>query len=247
MKNKIEKLKPPQRRPTRSFWRGLQDNMRTGYSMYKAFTSPVASARLAFNVANGMYNYGNADVSNEISDEIRAHARYANSAYVPWGERADELNDSTYRKELSNDEISVYTGKNGQHHISVRGTIPGGSDFSDDAAILSGGFDQGHSRVRDVLELIDELGADPQNSTLYGHSLGGSIATLASKATGIKSHNFNTGSSPFRSFDDENAHHYLVTGDPVSNTALGNIDSSRYTLFSRPKPDMNAHAIEQFM
>lgn len=197
---------------------------------------------------NGLYRYNTAAVDEGgITDDLRSKARFAQSAYLPWDSRDHEVNGATYRPELSNDEVAVYTDGDGKHHISVRGTVPGGSDFSDDAAILSGGFDVGHSRVQDILGLVNELNDDTGNMTLYGHSLGGSIATLASKATGIKSHNFNTGSSPFRSFDDPNAHHYFIRGDPVSNTALGNIDADRYTMFNAAKPELSSHTIDQFL
>jgi len=245
MAGRVGKAKD-QKRARRSFFSGAVDNVRTANAVWNMAMDPKVGATIGGNMLNSGIGYAMVDKRDGLDDEMRGRAKFAQAAYVPWKDRPDNINGAWYNIGKSNDEVAVYTDEKGNHHVASRGTVPGTSDFSDDAAIVASGFDKNHSRVQDVLGTIKDLHGDPTNTTLYGHSLGGSIASLASGETGIQSYNFNTGSSPLRGFDNANSHHFLIRGDPISNSALGNVDPSRMTLINRPNSSLDPHTINQF-
>lgn len=229
----------------RGFWSGVSDNFLTLLGARSTLSDPFLRHKLMYGAGSYAWGRMTSDVKDEIEKAVRHNARYAHAGYLPTDRRPMRIGDSVYDKDNSSDTIAVYR-EGDKFHVGLRGT-KNGTDVITDINVAGSGIPYDHSRVREVDDLLDRLNADPDNSTLYGHSLGGSIATRISQRRQIPSHNFNTGSTPLGAQTSPYSHHYVIDGDPISNSMIGNVPSSNIKLYGRSRPDRNAHTIDQFI
>jgi len=229
----------------RGWWSRFKDGVRTLNGYREMASDPFLSEKLMWGGAN--YAWGNYNTKRQatIPDEVRSKSRYAQSSYLKPESRPAMIGDAIYDSSLSDEQTAVYR-EGDRFHLGLRGTVLGADDLVSDMSIVNGTFDKNHSRVRETLDLLKAIGATPDNTTMYGHSLGGAIATEASAVTGIRSENFNTGVSPTRFSSNKYAHHHLIGGDYLSNSAIGNIPKEHMTVYEPRNPSKNAHTIDQF-
>ena len=154
-----------------------------------------------------------------------------------------------------------------QYAVAFKGTSLSGpttaSDLANDALILAGGetnpegvgnFDENTDFVKRFTNEV--AGGNAGQVTITGHSLGGTYAMQASKATGSKAIVYNPGVSPLSVADYysdpglSDIQIYRVAGDPVSTSAAllkpsGHIQS--HTIHKWHPPTTSAHALSNFL
>ena len=229
----------------RSMWSKFKDGIMTIHGMHKTARDPYLAyrgLRAAFNYARGRATTSRLDT---IPEDVRARSRYAQSSYVPVDKRAARLGNAVYLPGKSTDTVAVYRDGS-RYHVGIRGTTDGEDVISDINVAGSDGIQSNHSRVREVRDLLKDLGGNRDNTTLYGHSLGGSIATRVSGDTGVPSENFNTGASPFGAQGNKYSRHHLIDGDPISNASIGSLPADQVTVYGRSNKKRNPHTIDQF-
>lgn len=229
----------------RGWWARFRDGMRTLNGYRDMASDPYLQEKLLWRGAKYAVGSYRTKREAEIPDEVRGQSRYARVSYLPETTRPATIGDAVYEPALSSKKTAVYR-EGDRYHVGLRGTVLGAEDLISDMGIVNGSFDKNHTRVRETLDLLKTIGATPENTTMYGHSLGGAIATAASAETGIRSVNFNTGASPVRFSSNRHAHHHLIDGDFLSNSAIGNVPGGQVTVYTPRNPNKTAHTIDQF-
>lgn len=226
--------------------RGI-DGIRNTRQFISAILSPTVGPQLISNLARAAYRYNTIRRQATVPPNIQQIATICSAAYIARGQRPSQLLGAEYNKELSSDEIAVYV-MDDQWIIAVRGTVTSAFDMVDDLAIAAGGLSADSTRVNDLLKVIQKVKqAGARQIVLTGHSLAGAVCSIVTNITGIDSINFNIGSSPLGIGNISNrAQQHIISGDPISNTALGNMRGAQVVLYNIQKKHLNAHTIEQF-
>lgn len=228
----------------RGFWDRLKDGVLTIHGARNTVSDPFIGYKALRGVGGYVWGRTTTNRNNDIPLEVRNQARYAQASYLAPDQRAKRIDNAVYMGDLSSDTLAVYNDK-GRYHIGIRGTANREDVISDINVAGTSGIGSEHSRVREVRGLLNRIKGTPSNTTLYGHSLGGSIATRVSDDTHIRSENFNTGSTFLNTQGNKYARHHLIDGDPISNSAIGNLPSDQVRVYRRDKKH-NAHTLDQF-
>lgn len=210
--------------------------------------NPVNRLRMAANIGRTGYRMVTTKRTSKVPDNVRQHARFAEASYTPGHQRPKEIHGAVLNTELSSPTLAVYTHpETNKHHVSIRGTDPTHvADLVDDIGIMHRNPRNKGYRMREIDHTIRQLGSNPDNITLYGHSLGGALADAASSQYGIQSHNFNAGTSPVERAHSDLSHNYLIAGDPISMFGLGQMEKGSYTLYNKQNSG-SRHSLDQFL
>lgn len=182
-----------------------------------------------------------------MSDDIKLDAKLSNAAYSQTPLVEGWVRD----KELSNENRSVYS-KDGKAKVAFTGTNFKKKRWIDDVGtdLLVGlGLQDYSSRLRNAKKTAEltakKYGAE--NTSLTGHSLGGSQSAYVSRATGLKGSGFNSAWSPvdaLRKRTFSNFTNVTADGDIISNSGRG----VKRTTNIRVKPKTkNVHSLINFI
>lgn len=243
----------------------LGDIGRTAYGAAWSYKNPATIPNMLYNATRALYKRNTIHRVAEVPSEVKGLAYYAQQAYEPHRERQLRVGNYVYMAAESSPTVALYLGArppttpggggappSRRALIAIRGTT-NARDFIDDIAVATSKLSPNSDRVREVLSIVSRLPPTYNTLLLTGHSLGGTVASVAGnileaqggRQIGIVS--FNIGSSPVASPDCKRCIHHIIAGDLVSTAALANTDGAKVVLYDVQKPNLNPHALAQFL
>ena len=218
----------------------------SGLAVTNFLLNPFTRAKTAYNLTKLAWKYNTVKREKTVPNDIKIIAQFAEIAYS--SSRPDELHGLKLDQELSTRETAIYANDQ-VLIISFRGTNNKSDIFTSDLQIALSTLDKNSSRVESSLKLTREVVKKyPGHSYLLtGHSLGGSICDIISSITGIPAHTFNLGSSVNTTSECKLCTHHVIAGDPISNSAIGNLRGAKIIVYNKQNKKLNAHTIRQFL